>query len=213
MSAARRSQLMNIVQNTGLPILEDSAYSELWFDTAPPHSLKALDPGGYVLHMGTLSKTVSPGLRIGWVTGPLPVIKRLADLKMQTDYGASSLAQDAAELWLREGYHDVHLHRIRMGLRHRRDYVLELLQLHFAGLAEWNVPQGGFYMWIRLSSGIRSDKLFRRALAERILINPGNIYDRMEQDYIRLSYAFASLSEIQTGIVTLARIMRELAVS
>ncbi|WDH98349.1 PLP-dependent aminotransferase family protein [Paenibacillus urinalis] len=213
MSAARRSQLMNTAQNTGLPILEDSAYSELWFDTMPPPPLKALDPGGYVLHMGTLSKTVSPGLRIGWVTGPLPVIKRLADLKMQTDYGASSLAQDAAELWLREGYHDVHLHRTRLALQHRRDYVLELLQRHFAGLAEWNVPQGGFYMWIRLSSGIRSDKLFRRALAERILINPGNIYDRMEQDYIRLSYAFASLSELQAGIVTLAGIMRELAVS
>ncbi|MCM3786087.1 PLP-dependent aminotransferase family protein [Neobacillus mesonae] len=208
MNDVRRDQLIKAAMNTGLPILEDSAYSELWFDTAPPLSLKARDPGGYVLHLGTLSKTVSPGMRIGWVTGPMTVIKRLADIKMQTDYGASSLAQDAASIWLNEGYHERHLLRIRQELKRRRDVLLGLLDRYFADIAEWNTPQGGFYVWVRLRNGIKSDKLFRKALSEGILINPGNIYDRMEQHYVRLSYAFASLTDLEHGVHTLSRLVR-----
>ncbi|MDA6162105.1 aminotransferase class I/II-fold pyridoxal phosphate-dependent enzyme, partial [Escherichia coli] len=73
--------------------MEDDIYRELWLDEMPPPPLKAMDKNGQVLYMGSLSKTLSPGLRIGWVAAPEPVIDRLADLKMQTDYGSSSLSQ------------------------------------------------------------------------------------------------------------------------
>lgn len=100
MDAGRRRELMEVTGRLGLPILEDGAYQELWLDVPPPPPLKALDQEGRVLHLGTLSKAVSPGLRIGWIVGPEPVVRRLADIKMQSDYGASSLSQLAAASWL-----------------------------------------------------------------------------------------------------------------
>lgn len=192
---------------TGLAILEDHAYADLWLDKKPPLSLKARDPGSYVLHMGTLSKSVSPGLRIGWVAGPETVIQRLADIKMQTDYGASSLAQEAAALWFTEGYHDAHLSQVRKALIYKRNLVLDLLARNLAGAAKWNVPKGGFYIWVKLLNGIRPETLFKRALAEGILLNPGSIYDRFDEDHIRLSFAYASETELEQGIRTLARLI------
>ncbi|WP_020425703.1 PLP-dependent aminotransferase family protein, partial [Paenibacillus riograndensis] len=120
MDAQRRQKLMGVTGGLGLPILEDGAYQELWLDTPPPLPLKALDREGRVLHLGTLSKSASPGLRIGWIVGPEPVVRRLADIKMQTDYGASSLSQLAAARWLEGGYHEEHLQRLRARLRQRR---------------------------------------------------------------------------------------------
>ncbi|WIV18972.1 PLP-dependent aminotransferase family protein [Paenibacillus polygoni] len=207
MSDKRRMELIQTAEATGLAILEDHAYADLWFDEKPPLSLKARDPGSYVLHMGTLSKSVSPGLRIGWVAGPETVIQRLADIKMQTDYGASSLAQEAAALWFTEGYHDVHLAEVRAALIRKRNLVLDLLSRNLAGAAEWNVPQGGFYIWLKLLNGTRPETLFRRALAEGVLLNPGSIYDRFDQDHIRLSFAYASETELERGIMTLARLI------
>ncbi|WP_211747403.1 PLP-dependent aminotransferase family protein [Paenibacillus sp. Marseille-Q4541] len=207
MSEKRRNALIQTAEDTGLPILEDHAYAELWFDEEPPLSLKARDPGGYVLHMGTLSKSVSPGLRIGWVTGPETVIQRLADIKMQTDYGASSLAQDAATLWFTEGYHEAHLTQVRKALIYKRNRVLDILSRNLNGAAEWNVPQGGFYIWVKLLHGIRPENLFKKALAEGVLLNPGSIYDRFDQDHIRISFAYASVEELERGIMALARLI------
>lgn len=153
MSDTRRNELMSAARAGGISILEDAAYTDLWLDMPPPLSLKARDTDGRVLHMGTLSKTVSPGLRLGWLVGPEPVIRRLADIKMQTDYGTSSLAQEAAELWFAGGYHSRHMDRLRPELRRRRDFMLELLERYFNGIAEWNKPAGGFYIWLKFTAG------------------------------------------------------------
>ncbi len=85
--------MIRLTTNERVPIIEDDAYGDLWFEEKPPPPIKSMDREGNVLYLGTLSKTVSPGLRIGWVTGPEPVIERLADIKMQTDYGSSALSQ------------------------------------------------------------------------------------------------------------------------
>lgn len=87
-----------------------------------------MDKEGNVLYLGTLSKTVSPGIHIGWVTGPEPVIERLADIKMQTDYGSSALSQWAAAKWLSEGRYEEHLAWLRKELKDRRDATLHFLQ-------------------------------------------------------------------------------------
>lgn len=207
MSDRRRTELIQTAQATGLAILEDHAYADLWLDEKPPLSLKARDLGSYVLHMGTLSKSVSPGLRIGWVAGPETVIQRLADIKMQTDYGASSLAQEAATLWFTEGYHDVHLAEVREALIHKRNLVLDLLTQHLTGAAEWDIPQGGFYIWLKLRSGSRPEMLFKKALAQGILLNPGSIYDRFDQNHIRISFAYASATELKKAIIVLSQLI------
>lgn len=208
MDAERRLELMQVTGNLGLPILEDGAYQDLWLDTPPPLPLKALDRDGRVLHLGTLSKAASPGLRIGWIVGPEPVVRRLADIKMQSDYGASSLSQLAAARWLEGGYHEEHLQVLRGRLRERRDLVLQLLQLHCAGLATWNVPAGGFYIWLSLLRPAPPRKLFTAALHAGLLLNTGDLYDRGDSGHLRLSYAYASPAELERGIALLAELIR-----
>lgn len=208
MDAERRRELMEVTGRLGLPILEDGAYQELWLDAPPPPPLKALDREGRVLHLGTLSKAASPGLRIGWITGPEPVVRRLADIKMQSDYGASSLSQWAAASWLAGGYHEEHLLGLRSRLRERRDLMLELLRLHCTGLATWNVPAGGFYIWLSLLHAGLPRKLFTAALREGLLLNTGDLYDRSDRRHLRLSYAYASEDELERAIPLLAGLIK-----
>lgn len=210
MDEERRRELMAKTAALGLPLLEDGAYQELWLDAPPPPPLKALDGGGRVLHLGSLSKSASPGLRIGWMAGPEPVIARLADIKMQTDYGASSLSQLAAAKWLEDGRHERHTAGLRLKLRERRDLMQELLGRHFAGLASWNRPAGGFYVWLRLNKPLPLPKLFSAALSEGVLLNTGDLYDRTDSRHLRLSYAYAAPAGLEQGIIRLAGLVRRM---
>ncbi len=209
MSEERRMKLLEVCEGVSLPLIEDDVYRDLWLDSEPPKPIKAYDKNGMVLYLGSMSKTVSPGLRIGWVIGPEPVIDRLSDLKMQTDYGASSLSQAAAYEWMSSGLYEEHTSFVREQLRKRRDLVLELLQKHFHDIAEWHVPKGGFYIWTRLLPDIAYHDLFRKALREGILLNPGHLYDRDSGGYLRISYSFASINDLEVGIKKLALIIRD----
>ena len=110
--------------------------------------MKSNDTQGNVLYIGSVSKTLSPGLRIGWIVGPQPVIERLADIKMQTDYGSSSLSQYAVEKWLSSGLYEEFLNDIKLELRFRRDFTIQILEKYFSEIATWKVPAGGFYIWL-----------------------------------------------------------------
>lgn len=204
MSAKRRKELIQVCIQERLPVIEDDVYRDLWFEEPPPGPLKAMDHQGMVLHIGSMSKTLGPGLRIGWIAGPEPVIDRLADIKMQTDYGSSSLSQYAVAHWLSSGLYDQHLISIRDALKDRRDTTLRLLKRYFQGIASWSVPQGGFYIWLQLLKKVPIRHLFEQALKEGILLNPGQVYDRQDHRHLRLSYAYASLEQLEFGLHRLA---------
>lgn len=210
MSEKRRKQLLDICTKERLPIIEDDAYRELWLDECPPEALKAKDKNGIVLYIGTISKALAPGMRIGWVIGPEAVIERLGDVKMQTDYGASSLSQYAAEEWLESGLYENNLERLRKELRIRRQFVLNLLDNYFSDIAQWNIPCGGFYIWITLVKRTDMVQLFQEAIKNNLLINIGNIYDFSSNYSIRISYAYASLNELEFGLKRLAEIIRSM---
>jgi GntR family transcriptional regulator, regulator for abcA and norABC len=210
MSKERRRELMDVCEQEQLPIIEDDVYRELWIDSPPPPPLKTIDKNGLVLYLGSISKTLSPGLRIGWMVGPKPVIERLADIKMQTDYGSSSLSQWVAAEWLSSGLYHQHLEKVRTELKVRRDVMINSLQKHFFDIATWSVPKGGFYLWLRLLPPISSRKLFEKALEHGILLNPGNVYDHHATQYLRLSYSYASLDELENGIFRLSEVIRQL---
>ncbi|MNS67375.1 HTH-type transcriptional regulator NorG [compost metagenome] len=210
MSEERRRRLLDACSEVSLPVLEDDVYRELWLETPPPLPLKALDKKGMVVYMGSLSKMVSPGLRIGWIAGPEPVIDRLADLKMQTDYGSSQLSQWAAREWLSSGMHEEHMDSLRSKLRARRDAAAAMLDRHFRDLAEWQLPTGGFYIWLKLYKAPAPRLLFEAALKEGILLNPGHLYDPEAVDCLRLSYAYARIADLERGISRLAAIIRQL---
>ncbi len=198
---------MHLCQKERLPIIEDDVYRDLWLDAEPPLPLKALDDSGLVLYVSSLSKTMGPGLRIGWVAGPEPIIRRLADLKMQHDYGSSILSQWVAAEWLRRDLETSHLQNLRQELRRRRSFMLKYLEENFSSLAEWNIPAGGFYIWIKLNRPLSMPALFQAACKKNILLNPGTIYDQTSNQYLRLSYAYASPEEMNYGLHELSKLI------
>ncbi|PJN91536.1 GntR family transcriptional regulator [Bacillus sp. mrc49] len=205
-----RLDLLSICKKEQIPIIEDDVYSDLWLETEPPPPLKSFDADGLVLHIGSMSKTLSPGLRIGWIAGPMPVIERLADIKMQMDYGSSALSQHLVATWLSQGHYSKHLDWLRRELLARRDFTLALLNRYFEGIAKWQTPQGGFYIWLELGKPIVNPTLFKLAIKEHLLINPGYIYEPNNHTHLRLSYSYASEEQLAYGIQTLSKIIRRL---
>lgn len=210
MTENRRKTIIDLCQKMQLPIIEDDVYRELWLDEPPPSPLKALEKEGLVLYLGSLSKSLSPGLRIGWIAGPEPVIERLADIKMQSDYGSSSLSQWAAAEWFASGLYEIHLQEVRTQLRIRREAACKILKSNFSDIAVWQIPQGGFYIWLTLMYPISMQNLFKTALDNGLLIHPGTLYDTMSNQHLRLSYSYASLHELEFGLCRLSIIIKNL---
>lgn len=212
MSKERRSEFYRFCSNNRLPIIEDNAYGELWFEEEPPKPIKTMDNRGGVLYLGTISKTMAPGLRIGWIVGPTSVIERLGDVKMQIDYGASSLSQWTMAELLKSGAYDEYLGFVRKQLIKRRDVAIKALEQYFIEIAQWNVPKGSFYIWLTFKDNVNTDQLFAAALKENILINPGSVYDFTKNKALRLSYAYAEETELEGALKKLAQITKSLLV-
>lgn len=210
MPEKRRQELLSICQKEQLPMIEDDVYRELWLDEIPPSPIKAHDKHGHVLYLGSLSKSLSPGLRIGWIVGPEPVIERLSDIKMQTDYGSSSISQRVAAEWFKSGLYEQHLVLVREELKKRRTVMLETLEYYLSDIASWYTPKGGFFIWLKISSKIPMKELYVKALAKGILLNPGSIYGQDTNRLLRLSYSYASITDLKKGIYQISQIIREL---
>ncbi len=208
MSEKRRRELVKMCENEKLPIIEDDVYRELWIDSPPPNPIKSIDVNGIVLHVGSVSKTLSPGLRIGWIVGPEPVIERLSDIKMQTDYGSSSLSQLTVGKWMETGLYEEHLEFLRKQLYIRRNVTLETLEKYFSDLATWSIPTGGYYVWITLKFKLGMYKLFDEACKMGILLYPGYIYASSSNYSLRISYSYAKISDLQEGLYKLSNLIR-----
>ena len=210
MSLQRRRELLQFCQQACLPIVEDDVYRDLWIDELPPPPLKAIDKNGLVLYVSSLSKTIGPGLRIGWIAGPESIVHRLADLKMEQDYGSSILSQQLAAEWLHRGYESEQLALLRTELKMRRGLMLDMLSRYFADIADWEMPAGGFYIWLRLKGEVQLSLLFRRAAEQYILLNPGSIYDTDQGSSLRLSYAYAEPEEMRGALQKLSSLLHSM---
>lgn len=209
MSAQRRQDLLQFAKAHQLPIIEDTAYQELWLDERPPQPLKALDDTGNVLYLGSISKTLAPGMRIGWIVGPASIIKRLSDVKMQTDYGASSLSQLVLVELLNDPNYDQYLTDLRAALRQRRTNAITTLQRELGGIAKWQTPQGGFYIWVTLPETVNVQQVFTEAAKQGILVNPGAVYGASATHSLRLSYAYATEAAFSQGLHQVAALIKQ----
>ncbi|MHC1683174.1 MAG: PLP-dependent aminotransferase family protein [Clostridiaceae bacterium] len=209
MPKERRDEILKICSKERIPIIEDDAYRELWLDEEPLPPIKANDKHGNVVYLGTVSKTLAAGLRIGWLVGPEKVIEHLSDIKMQIDYGTSSLSQWALYQWISSGLYDKYLIELRTQLRIRREATLSILERYFKDIATWNKPSGGYYIWLKLNKKVSLNKLFELAYSKGILINPGNVYDPFNDENLRISYSYASLEDLKKGLKILSELIRE----
>nr|WP_106779384.1 PLP-dependent aminotransferase family protein [Lysinibacillus timonensis] len=201
-SIEEKQSFYNLCQSMQLPIIEDDVYFELSFEKPTP-ALKSFDTTGQVLYLGSVSKTLSPGLRIGWVVAPTPVIKRIADIKMQMDYGSSAFSQEIVTYWLTSGLYEQHIEQLKEELKRRAKLMEDLLAKHFKGIASWESSKGGFYIWLKFHHSIVTTEFFMKLLKHKVLINPGYIYEPKDSYHIRLSYAYASDDELSVGLQTI----------
>ena len=210
MTAERRDEVLRYCRANRIPIIEDDVLGDLWYDERPPKPIKANDTKGSVIYVGSCSKSLAPGLRVGWIVGPESVIQRLADKKMQMDYGTSTVSQQILTECLNSGLYDSHLEKLRKELKKRRDFTLNILEKYYSDIATWEKPSGSYYVWLKLKGNVSTRKIFEKALEENLLINPGEMYDFRENRCIRLSYVYEPLDKLKNGLIRLAEIIRSL---
>ncbi|AKG72849.1 PLP-dependent aminotransferase family protein [Salinicoccus halodurans] len=194
-----KERLYDVCKELQIPIIEDDVYHELLFEETYP-AMKSFDTSGQVLYLGSVSKTLSPGLRIGWVVAPTPVIHHLADIKMQTDYGSSAFSQEIVAHWISSGMYEEHVSKLRARLKERAAFTEAILEEQFKDTATWEKSEGGFYIWLRFNEPVVNKALFLNLINRKVLINPGYIYMPSDLHHIRLSYAYASLKDLKEAL-------------
>ncbi len=208
MSAARRAQWAQALHGSPIALVEDNPYGELWFDGPPPAPLAAQLPGRSIV-LGTFSKVLSPGLRLGYVHGPRHVIARMTLARQAADLQTSSLTQRLVLKVLEDGLLDAQLPRIRALYRAQRDAMLSALSRHMPGDVHWDVPLGGMFLWLRLPEGADATALLPLALQRQVAYVPGTAFYATApapRNTLRLSYATATPQQIDTAIARLGEL-------
>ena len=217
LSAERRRTLLELADQYGIPIVEDDPYSKLRYSGQPQSPLVALDARwrgatgeGDVLYLGTFSKTLAPGLRLGWALAPTDVIRRMVQAKQGADLHTSTFTQMVAYEVARDGFIDEHAERIRAVYRERRDVMLNAIEANFPEGVAWTHPEGGLFLWVTLPEAIDAAELLETAVeTEKVAFVPGHTLDPTEQirNTMRLNFSYANVDLIEDGIERLGRVL------
>jgi GntR family transcriptional regulator / MocR family aminotransferase len=208
MSLARRRQLVALADRYNIPILEDDFVGELRYEGRALPALKALDPGGRVIYVGTFSKLLMPGLRVGFVVAEGPVYDLLAQFKRVNDLATSTLTQRALEVYVTVGRYQAHVRRSCLVYRRRRDALVQAVRRHLPPGTELATPQGGLFAWVGLPNGHSALRLAPLAAEEGVEFAPGTRFFPRPADgegHLRLNFAARTPEEIDEGIRRLGR--------
>ena len=211
MSEARRAALSKAAAEAGLPIVEDNPYGDLWFDTPPPLPLTARNPEGCV-YLGSFSKVLAPGLRLGFMVAPAALMPKLLQAKQAADLHSPGFNQRMIAEVMKDGFLDRHVPTIRALYKSQRDAMLAALTREMKGLdMTWNTPVGGMFLWARLPEGMTAVELLPRAVHKGVAFVPGAAFyaDNADPRTLRLSFVTASVDQINIGIAALAAAIKE----
>lgn len=216
LTRAARERLLDLTGELDVLLVEDAAYTDLRFagERVPSLAALAIERTGdieqsNVLYCGTFSKTVAPGLRVGWVCGPSDAVRRIVLAKQASDLHSSSVNQIVMHRVVEEIY-DAQLERVRAAYRERRDVMLAALERSMPGDVLWREPEGGMFLWLTLAEHVDGADLLERALAEqRVAFVPGHAFfaDHSGRNTIRLSYSLPPLEAIEEGVARLGHIL------
>lgn len=210
LSLAKRKHLMSLVQRFGLPVVEDDVFGDLRLegDSLPP--LKAFDHQGQVIYLGSMSKKLIPGLRIGYAVIQSGLRDRFIAIKCMEDLGANSLAQALLTRFIARGYLKTHLRKVRRVYRQRRDTMIREIRACFPAEAALEKPQGGLFLWVTFPAGTDLTPVFERCLRQGIVFSLGSLFDsagRGRNAAMRLSFAGNPPETIREGIRAMGRIV------
>jgi 2-aminoadipate transaminase len=208
LSPARRTRVVEICQRAGLLIVEDNPYGLLGFEAEPERALRADLPGG-VVYLGTFSKTIAPGLRVGWAVAPPGIRDKLVLAAEAAVLCHSSLAQLMVREYLATQPWREQVKKFRELYRERRDAMLDTLSAVMPEGCRWTRPAGGFYVWLQLPTGLNAKAMLPRAISARVAYVPGTGFyaDGTGADCMRLSYCFPEPARIKEGVRRLAKVV------
>jgi 2-aminoadipate transaminase len=217
MGEASRAALSAEAARSGLPLMEDNPYGDLWFDQAPPAPLTARNPEGGI-YLGSFSKVLAPGLRMGFLVAPKAVYPKLLQAKQAADLHSPGFNQRLIFEVMQNGFLDRHVPTIRALYKSQRDAMLQALAQHFPDAASqpeqsltWNTPAGGMFLWARLPVGMNAVDLLPHAVDKGVAFVPGAPFyaDHGDPRTMRLSFVTPSVEEIHRGVAALAQAIQQ----
>ncbi len=211
MTEERRAAVARVAVESGLPIIEDNPYGDLWFDAPPAPSLSARHPEGSV-YLGSFSKILAPGLRLGYLVAPKTLYPKLLQAKQAADLHTPSFNQRVVAEVLKDGFIERHVPTIRALYKQQCEAMLAALEREMTGLGlSWNRPVGGMFLWVQLPPGLKAVPLLEKAVAKGVAFVPGFAFYAQEanESTLRLSFVTATVDQINTGMTALAAAFRE----
>lgn len=210
MDIAARRRLIELAARYRVPIIEDDIYRELRYDGPDILPLKALDKYGLVIYINSFSKVGFPGLRVGWIVAPRPLIEHLNALKQRSDVHASMLSQAAIYEFARQGLLNKHIRRAKKAYAERRDAMLNALQTHFPAEAKWNQPGGGMVIWVSLPASLNASQILLEAAKQGVIFSPGERFyaSQPQSNMMRLSFTMTDAPQIEVAVKRLGTILK-----
>ncbi|HEY1333507.1 MAG TPA: PLP-dependent aminotransferase family protein [Myxococcaceae bacterium] len=207
----RRTELAEVARRYGVPVLEDDPYGALRFRGTAAQPIAALAEG-LTFHLGTFSKTLAPGLRLGWVHGPRQAMRAMTVAKQACDLHTSTLTQHAVVELLRTFDYEAHLGRIRTEYRRRCEAMLRALERTMPPGTRWSTPDGGLFLWLELPPGLRDEDVFRTAIEHAVAVVPGSGFfvGPPQRGFLRLNFSNQSEANIEIGMARLGRTLFDL---
>jgi 2-aminoadipate transaminase len=211
LSVPRRRRLVEVAAERELLVLEDNPYGLLRYEGDPLPTLRSLDGGEFVIYLGTFSKILSPGIRLGWTAAPRPVLEKLNLGKQAADLCSSSFTQHFVAAYFAEGRWQDYIHALKELYRRRRDTMLDALAEHFGTEADWTRPQGGLFIWATLPDYIDTSDLLARALSRNVAFVPGRgaFVDGRGGSSMRLNFSGVSDDDLREGVRRIGEVVRE----
>ncbi len=210
-SLERRKKLIEIANKYDLPIIEDNAYGEVRFEGERIPSIQSLDTEGRVLHLGSFSKILSPGLRVGWICTDKNVISKFELVKYGCDLQSAELAQMQVDEYLANNDIDEHLSKIIKVYGERRDLMINAIKENFPPEAKYVYPEGGMFVWVDLPDHINTRELLKLALKKKVAFVPGgSFYPQGDcESSLRLNFSTMENEKIVEGIKILGSLLKE----
>lgn len=207
----RRAALARIAAEHNLLIVEDDPYGKLRYRGAEVPPIKHWDEANRVLYVSTFSKTIAPGLRLGWVIAPAEIFSQLLILKQASDLHTSSFDQRVAHSFLAQNDQEIHLNRIREAYGSRFDVMDAALKAEMPDGYVWTRPEGGMFLWITGPASLDGVELLQRAIKHKVAFVPGRDFFPTEagSNYLRLNYSNSTPERIREGVARIAKLCRE----
>ena len=210
-SLERRKGLLKVAEKYALPILEDNPYGDLRYEGEPIPPLKAMDTQGLVIYMGSFSKTLSPGIRLGWILAAPELLQKFNTAKQGADLQASTIMQMVVNTYREDYDRDENIRKLNALYHKRRDLMLSLLEQEFPTGSSWTHPQGGLFIWVTVPEQIDTAKIMPQVVARKVAYIPGHSFfaDGGVTNTLRLNFSNASEEKIITGMKLMGEVLRE----